>query len=211
MVSWNVSSQSDSSLPGPWRRPELNKLAALVILEETRHRKCYRQKYHVIVVVNKSISDLLCLLACSLRVKDQHWLHRMREREREDERESRGEERCCWCGVPIRYADCRRRSNCETANAWQGTMRPLHSTREDAAGVVTYHVSAERRAPPVCCAPRRNPINVLISYTCVRNAYPAPAYAYTLPPFNSEHLGFSEDKIHDWPCRHAIVAIQCRG
>lgn len=74
---------------------------------------------------------------------------------------------------------------------------PLHSTREDAAGVVTYHVSAERRAPPVCCAPRRNPINVLISYTCVRNAYPAPAYAYTLPPFNSEHLGFSEDKIHE--------------
>ena len=58
----------------------------------------------------------------------------------------------------------------------QGTMRPLHSTREGAAGVVTYHVSAERRAPPLY-APRRNPINVLISYACVRNACPAPAYA----------------------------------
>lgn len=106
MVSSNVSSQSDSSLPGPWRRPELNKLAALVILEETRHRKCYRQKYHVIVVVNKSISDLLCLLACSLRVKDQHWLHRMREREREKMSERAGERKgavgaACQYATPI--------------------------------------------------------------------------------------------------------------
>ena len=212
MISPNVSSRKSDgkSLPGAGR--SLQTCSGYYSGRDMAIRQCLRQKQKippaVIVVVNK---PTVALIACSVSgLRNQHWLHqisRVSERAKEG---GKGRGRCCWCAVPIRHADAVLIARQQTHD--RVPCAPLHSLRRGG------HLPCERPCPVCSTEEQTRPINVLISYTCVRNAcpllfHPCIQPIRTLLPFNSAKPRLFRRQVHDCSCLScdAIVGIQCRS